>query len=779
VIAVAATGVFGLPAAAAAAPTPTTVGPNVNVTRRAGNQTEGTVAVDPANTQRVFVASNDESLGLAGVFTARSTDGGQTWTALNVGTGTGAGGDGFAAACCDPSASWDNFGNLFLVYLAIGPPRQVVLLVSTNGGQAFNQVAVLDNVGTLDQPTVATGAGSVWVTWRNGASSISVRGAAVTGLGTANIGAFGAVQVPPNSNGGNFGDVAIGPAGQVMVTYQIPTGGQGPATIFTNVDADGVGAGAFGARQTATTTNVGGFDFIPAQPDRSIDAEAGLVYDRSGGVNNGRVYLVYTDETPDESGNTNILVRSSNDNGTNWTAPVRVNDDTGANSQFLPRISLDQSTGNLAVTWHDARNDTETGNDGPNNDAQFWGAFSLDGGATFTPNVQISAGTSDEDGAEPPAAGVVDIDYGDYAGNSFAGGRLHAFWADNSNSTGDNPNGTLNRFDMYTALVTPPVANMAPTVDAGPAVAGTEGSPIALDGTVTDPDDAHPATTWTITPGPGVDPGATCTFANPTAVDTTVTCTDDGTYTATLTANDGFAPPVSDSTTVTVANAPPLVHITSPVNGALFQLADTVAVTAPFTDPGANDTHTCTINWGDGIVAAGTVAAGVCTGSHTYAAGGVKTITVTVTDDDGGSGSASVRIDINRPPDCSTVVASPNRLWPPNHTLHLVTISGATDPDGDPVTLTITGITQDEPVNAPGSGNTAPDAFLVPGHPDQAQIRAERAGPGDGRVYRIAFTATDGRGGTCTGVVTVQVPKSNNGTPAVDSAPPSFNSLLP
>ena len=38
-------------------------------------------------------------------------------------------------------------------------------------------------------------------------------------------------------------------------------------------------------------------------------------------------------------------------------------------------------------------------------------------------------------------------------------------------------------------------------------------------------------------------------------------------------------------------------------------------------------------------------------------------------------------------------------LWPPNHKLRTVTVSGATDPDGDPVAITITGVTQDEPVN--------------------------------------------------------------------------------
>jgi hypothetical protein len=72
------------------------------------------------------------------------------------------------------------------------------------------------------------------------------------------------------------------------------------------------------------------------------------------------------------------------------------------------------------------------------------------------------------------------------------------------------------------------------------------------------------------------------------------------------------------------------------------------------------------------------------------------------------------------------------------------------------VTITITGIGQDEAVDAKGSGSTCPDALGVGA--GVAQIRVERAGPGDGRVYAIDFLAEDGRGGACEGFVTVCVP---------------------
>jgi hypothetical protein len=123
----------------------------------------------------------------------------------------------------------------------------------------------------------------------------------------------------------------------------------------------------------------------------------------------------------------------------------------------------------------------------------------------------------------------------------------------------------------------------------------------------------------------------------------------------------------------------------------------------------------------------------------------------------------------NRPPDCTNVTSTPGTLWPPNRKLVPVVLSGATDPDGDQVTLTVTGVTQDERTRP------RPDAEPGPAS-DQVRLRAERTAHGDGRVYRITFTVADGLGGDCSNTATVAVPRRPN-RPAVDSAPPSYDSL--
>jgi hypothetical protein len=162
--------------------------------------------------------------------------------------------------------------------------------------------------------------------------------------------------------------------------------------------------------------------------------------------------MVYTRETKNESDDTDVYVRHSDDGGVTWSAQTRVNDDATQNSQFLPKIAVDQSTGDLAVVWYDARNDQGSGGPGDtaglsNDDAQFWGAFSTDGGSTFGPNRQISAGTSN---SRDSGNG---IDYGDYSGLAFDHGLAHPVWSDNSNSTGDNPDGALHQLDIYTAVL--------------------------------------------------------------------------------------------------------------------------------------------------------------------------------------------------------------------------------------------------------------------------------------------------------------------------------------
>jgi endonuclease/exonuclease/phosphatase family metal-dependent hydrolase len=186
-----------------------------------------------------------------------------------------------------------------------------------------------------------------------------------------------------------------------------------------------------------------------------------------------------------------------------------------------------------------------------------------------------------------------------------------------------------------------------PTVDAGPAVSGDEGSTVELLGSASDRENA-PTVTWSYEPVRGVDEGTSCTIADPHAEHTTITCSDDGVFAATLTASDGINPAVSDTTLVTIRNAPPRLTLTGPSPWQVFRAGTPVNLTASFTDA-ANDTHTCTVNWDDNSTDVYAPNARTCDRAHTFAAPGMYTIKVTVTDDDGASASASVMVVVYNP----------------------------------------------------------------------------------------------------------------------------------
>jgi hypothetical protein len=128
---------------------------------------------------------------------------------------------------------------------------------------------------------------------------------------------------------------------------------------------------------------------------------------------------------------------------------------------------------------------------------------------------------------------------------------------------------------------------------------------------------------------------------------------------------------------------------------------------------------------------------------------------------------------VNAPPDVQSATAALLDPGAPNGDFSSVRIDGVSDPDGDAVTITVTGVTQDEAVLGKGERPTCPDALIDGG---VASVRRERSGTGNGRVYTIAFTARDANGGESAGTAEVCIP---HGAPASTCVrdPLSVNSL--
>ncbi len=155
---------------------------------------------------------------------------------------------------------------------------------------------------------------------------------------------------------------------------------------------------------------------------------------------------------------------------------------------------------------------------------------------------------------------------------------------------------------------------------------------------------------------------------------------------------------------------------------------------------------------------------------------GTTTVTATATDAAGNTKSCTFNVTVKDvTPPVITLNGQTISLWPPNHQYETVQVSdlvaSASDLCDASVNLSsvvIAQVTSDEPENSLGDGNTLND-MVIAADCKSVQLRSERKGNGDGRVYTITFKVTDSSGNSTTVTAKVTVPKSQNGSPAVDS----------
>jgi hypothetical protein len=140
------------------------------------------------------------------------------------------------------------------------------------------------------------------------------------------------------------------------------------------------------------------------------------------------------------------------------------------------------------------------------------------------------------------------------------------------------------------------------------------------------------------------------------------------------------------------------------------------------------------------------------------------TVSVTAQDACGAStNDTAVALVVDDTPPMISVALDPDRLWPPNHKMEPVWATVVATDNCPVVNYALTSIVSDEPDNGVADGNTVDDIQNAAiGTPDlQFDLRAERAGNGDGRVYTATYTAVDGSGNDAQDSATVEVPKNN------------------
>ncbi|HEV2767471.1 MAG TPA: sialidase family protein, partial [Acidimicrobiales bacterium] len=115
-------------------------------------------------------------------------------------------------------------------------------------------------------------------------------------------------------------------------------------------------------------------------------SQTGMGWTPEGGPD-GTFVLAYAATPGDapKAGRTDIVVRRSTDGGVSWTEPVAINDDDPSDgyTSFYPQLDV-APNGRVDVIWHDNRQQTDFL-------MAVRATYSTDGGATWAPNIAVTA----------------------------------------------------------------------------------------------------------------------------------------------------------------------------------------------------------------------------------------------------------------------------------------------------------------------------------------------------------------------------------------------------
>jgi PKD repeat protein len=300
--------------------------------------------------------------------------------------------------------------------------------------------------------------------------------------------------------------------------------------------------------------------------------------------------------------------------------------------------------------------------------------------------------------------------------------------------------------------------NVPPVANAGPNQIVNEGATVSFSGAGSTDNVGIVTYEWDFDASDGV------TFTDATGVSASHEYGDNGAYTVTLRCIDAAGNFDTDTLTVTVSNVAPSVN--AGANQAINEGAS-ASMTGTFTDPGWLDTHTATINWGEGTVEAGLVSeenvkpdsTGTVSKTHTYGDNGVFTVTLTVCDDDGGCSSDTLTVTVSN-------------LAPTVDPLSSVTISEgqsasfighATDPGSDDLTFQWTWgyrsacDTSTTYLNSPPNADPLPSPSVNP----RDITETKSCQYGDNGAFTVTLQVTDDDGSSTTVSATLTVTNLN------------------
>lgn len=417
-----------LPAAARhAAPTVS----DIDMGAVAGGEREESIAVDPANPDHLAGGANDRGSGSTQRWYV-STDGGRNWTNGVLPNGTLTVPGTTTTLMSDPSLDFGSNGEIYysaLMHGGTGEP--CTLFVSESGDDGANWTDPNNGIVAAGStsPTVCQDKEHIVVDRANN-DNVYVAWTPVGGGNDGNVvfsrdlngvsGGFAFSAPATLSTGSCFdqgADFALSGNTMYVAWTSFCSGLADNAAATVNVVRSNNQGGSWSAPVAAATLN--NVDFTSAgyrsrsHPSIDIDPTTGRVF---------VVYATYAGSGSDAE----VMVASSLD-GVTWTAPARVNQDTGTTDQWMPWI--DVANGFVNVDFY------TTGDSGGINAHLSYGAVAAT--PTFT-DIRVSAAST------PTTTGFL----GDYNGIIVGSDDVaHPSWADGRTSLGGNAT------DVYTARV--------------------------------------------------------------------------------------------------------------------------------------------------------------------------------------------------------------------------------------------------------------------------------------------------------------------------------------
>ncbi len=379
--------------------------------------TEPHIAASPTDPNRLAAAAILAGRGQT-IVAAWSADGGVTWRESDL---PGIAQASFAA---DPWLAWDRTGRVTLAVLPmvqrLGDQRfPIWVYLSEDGGRRWagpTEVSFGPEPRSYDHEIIAVPVGGGAPARFVMAATQGLSGLSVFREEDGGTWSDPAQYVPDEKNNNLGGAIAIG--GTVVFTYfDMSTPSPERPLWAVRHGADG------GFERTLIRRGVLPWGFPPLAVDPGSDRWA------------HRVYAVWLEAAGAEG--LNIFAAHSDDEGRSWSAPVRVNSDARDIFRGHPYVAVN-GDGVVAVQWNDRRH----GEQGACSDTYF--AASVDGGASFQPEVRVTPTTSCPD---TPANGNAAERWpsgGDYSGMAAgADGAFHLVWSDSRNEV----------FQVWTARV--------------------------------------------------------------------------------------------------------------------------------------------------------------------------------------------------------------------------------------------------------------------------------------------------------------------------------------